>query len=432
MATKWDDLFGSEFYFDITNEERRYMGLNSLVDSLDISQFYSITNLWHKRTSIFWFNDTIKKIIVEEKRVSDERVTYECITEYDTDLQTENREWLLPLTTRGKKKKVNVTNILAVNPFGCGFRFDLETFRDVSASMSIYNYRNKESIAIGEGDKINKIRNNADFHGFMKYYMETCPPNYFDKIKALRENRPVTIKYKTGDIFRIEVDRFHYSYGIITGQVKEILKWKELPEFHSLRTLMMVPIMVRFYDVCTSEDNLSVEDLEYMPLGRVEICGDNDIVWGVHKIIGHKELQKDELEFNLICTKIQRINVNSTVHTYDSLVANGSLEYPDSFKLYVEWGTATTILPYENISSKLREYLKEYHSPHGGVYTGINNIALMGENSNEYKFNLLNDVNKKMREELFRCLMLESDASFDDFAKKYDGMTKEELLKNKL
>ena len=90
MATKWDDLFGREFYFEITNEERKYLGLNSIEDSWDISQFYSKINLWHKRTSIFWFNDTIKKIIVEEKRVSDERVTYECITEYDTDLHTEN------------------------------------------------------------------------------------------------------------------------------------------------------------------------------------------------------------------------------------------------------------------------------------------------------------------------------------------------------
>ena len=57
----------------------------------------------------------------------------------------------------------------------------------------------------------------------------------------------------------MEIDRFHYGYGIITGQIKEILKWKELPENHGLRELMMVPIMVRFYDVCTTDDNLSVK-----------------------------------------------------------------------------------------------------------------------------------------------------------------------------
>lgn len=429
MATKWDDLFGAEFYFVITNEERRYMGLNPVEDSWDISQFYSKTNLWHKRTSVFWFNETIKKVIVEEKRVLGEKITYECITEYDTDLQTENREWLLPLTARGKKKKINATNILAVNPMGCGFHFHLDTHEKASVSMSIYNDRNNKSVATGEWDRINKIRNDADFHEFMKYYMETCPPYYFDRIKALRESQHVTVRYKTGDVFRMEIDRFHYGYGIIMGQVKEILKWKELPETHSLRKLMMVPIMVRFYDICTTDDNISVEELSQVPLGRVAICGDNDIIWGKHEIVGHKELQKEDIEFNLICTKIQSLNENLTVHAYDFFVADGVCKYPDSYNLYVEWGTATTILPFEHISPKLKEYLREYRSPHGGTAVGIRNMALRGEESFEYKYNLLNDINKDIREELFRCLGLKINASFDEFANKYGGLTKEEILR---
>lgn len=290
MATKWGALFGNEFYLVITNEERKYMGVNPVESSWDISQFYSKTNLWHKRTSIFWHDDTIKKIIYEEKRISDNVIIYESIMEYDTELRTENREWLLPLTVRGKKKKISATNILVVNPFGCEFHFYLDTANKTSVGMAICNRRNNKEIAIGEADRISKIRNDADFHEFMKYYMETCPVKYFEKIKELRESRHVTIKYKTGDVFRMELDRFHYGYGIITGQVKEILKWKELPENHSLRKLMMVPIMVRFYDVCTKDENLSVEELSELPLGRVEICGDNDIIWGTHKIIGHKEL----------------------------------------------------------------------------------------------------------------------------------------------
>lgn len=428
MYTKWDDLFGTEFYFVITNEERRYMGLDPIEDSWEMSQFYSKTNLWHKRTSVFWCNESIKKIIVEEKRVVDERITFESIMEYDTNLQTENREWLLPLTSRGKKKKVSATNILAINSLGCCFYFSLDTARQASVNMSICNTRNNKRIAIGEQDRINKIRNDADFHEFMKYYMETCPPYYFDRIKTLRESKHVTVKYKTGDIFRVEIDRFHYNYGIITGQIKEILKWKELPEYHSLRTLMMVPIMVRFYDICTTDDSLSVEDLANLPLGRVQICGDNDIIWGTHEIVGNKDLQKEDIEFNLVCTKTKGFDSHSTVHTYDFLVADGIVRYPDSFNLYVEWGTATTTLAYEDISPKLREYLKDYSSPHGGVSMGISNVDLRGEASYIYRDNLLNDINKEMREELFRCLRLEANANFDDFANKFGGLTKEEIL----
>ncbi len=434
--TKWDALFGKDFYFKIENDERRYLGLNEVEDDWEITQFYSKTNLWHKRTSVFWCENLVKKVIVEEKRVNEERITYECITEYDTNLQTENREWLLPLTSRGKKKKVNATNILAVDPFGCGFHFHLDTLQESSVSMSIYNPRNNKHIAIGEWDRINKIKNDAGFHDFMSYYMQTCPPDYFDKIKSLRESKHVTVKYKTGDIFRIEIDRFHYGYGIITGQIRQIRKWKELPEHHSLRKLMMVPIMVRYYDIRTTNGNLSADELSGVPLGRVDICGDNDIIWGTHKIVGHKELQEDDIEFNLVCTKIQELSDNSTVHTYDFLVSDGIVDYPGKFNLYVEWGTAAAILPFERISETLKEYLKEYRSPHNGVSVGagtlLQNMLLYGESAYEYKYNLLNDINKNMREELFRCLGLDSNTEFDDFARRFGGLTKKEIVKRNL
>ena len=199
---------------------------------------------------------------------------------------------------------------------------------------------------------------------------------------------------------------------------------------------MMVPIMVRYYDICTTDDNLSAEELSRIPLGRVDICGDNDIIWGTDVIVGHKELQEEDIEFNLIFAKIQSLTADSTVHTYDRLVSEGINKYPDAFNLYVEWGTAITILPFEQISESLKEYLLQYHSPHGGVSIGIgtsiHNRLWQGKDSYEYKYNLLNDINTDMREELFRCLELNPNASFDEFAKKYGGLTKKEILRNKL
>ena len=63
--------------------------------------------------------------------------------------------------------------------------------------MSVVNCVNNKHIAMGETEKIRKIKNDAEFHSFMKYYMETCPEDYFDRIKELRESKHVTIKYNT-------------------------------------------------------------------------------------------------------------------------------------------------------------------------------------------------------------------------------------------
>ena len=76
--------------------------------------------------------------------------------------------------------------------------------------------------------------------------------------------------------------------------------------------------------------------------------------------------------------------------------------------------------------------MREYRSPHGGVAISISNTALKGEGSYKFKYNLLNDINKGIREELFRCLQLRPDASFDEFANKFGGLTKEEILKKKM
>lgn len=429
MATKWDELFGKEYYIKITNEERQYLGLEPIMEEWYITQYYSKTNLWHKRTTVFWEENVIKKVIVEQKKIlsPNNRIIYQSIQEDDTNLLTENREWLLPLTKRGKKKKITATNILAITPLGCTFHFHLDVHKDISTSMSICNQRNNQRIAIGEHEKINKIQNDADFHHFMKYYIESCPQDYFERIERLKYSDHITVKYNTGDIFRVEVDRFHYCYGLITGQIRRIQKWEELPQQHSLQSVMMVPIMVRFYNVRTTNPDLSVEELAQYPLGRVTICGDNDIIWGTHTIVGHKELKEDDIEFSLICCRIKNLSPNTTVHTYDMFVSDGMVEYPKSFNLYVEWGTAVTILPYERISEKLQEYLKEYHSPHGGVSIGIY-PELIGENSFEYKGNLLNDINKKMRSELFSCLGLDENATFDEFAMMFGGLTQKEIL----
>ncbi len=142
-------------------------------------------------------------------------------------------------------------------------------------------------------------------------------------------------------------------------------------------------------------------------------------------------MQEEDIEFNLICTKIQDLTENETVHTYDFMIAEGITKYPNSFSQYVEWGTATTVLPFEQISDKLKEYLREYRSPHGGVSMGISSGSLQ-EDSYKNKYNLLNDVNKQMREELFRCLGLERHADFDEFASKFGGVTKAEILERKL
>ena len=438
MKWDWDELFGSEYLVELKNEERKYFCLDPIAPGLETTVYFSKTNLWYKRTTVYWRDNTIIKVITESNRMlSDGRINSRSYEEYDTELQTDNRTAILPLTAKGKPKKVSAANILAVTPFGCSFSCHIDSTHESSKTrIGAGNPRANRSLPIGERERIAAIRNNDDFRAFVEDYIATCPPDYFDRVNAIRQAKHITVKYRIGDVFRIEADRFRYCYGIITGEVGKIKKWKEIPENHSLRSYMTVPIMVRLYDLVTEDGGMTVSDLQGIPLGHVAICSDGDIIWGRHHIIGNKPLTDDDIEFHLICTKYVSRNRHATVFSQELLMSQKIAPVPESYRVHVEWGTAVVELTSDQLSDKLKTYLENYHSPFGGVALGIEPYILTAseterKNLPAVKGNLLEDANRNMKNELFASLGLRPDASFDEFAAKFGGLSRAEIL-NKL
>lgn len=428
--TDWINKFGNSFFITLTSEERKYLALSDLSGDWDRMVFCSKTNLWYTRVSAFFDGDTIVKVISETKKLLDEdSVVYEHYEEYDTKLATSERSKLLPLTSRGKPKPLSASSINAVTPFGCRFAIICRSEEDTIICLD--NLRSHKIFPIGESDATAAIRSEADFHDFMSYYISTCRDDYFDKLQSFKNSRKVTIKYKPGDIFRMELDRTHYSYGIITGTVKKFLAMPELPERHSLRQLMMVPIMVRLYHLVTEDPSLTASELQNVPLGRLIIVGDNDIIWGTHAIVDHKPLAPEDLEFNFICTKIISYSPHATLFTQDMLMHDGMIPAQE-YTLYIEWGFAQTSLRYDQLSDKLKSFLSDYSSPHGGVKLSIDPYAAVPDEKHRqyyyYKKNLLNPENQEMLNEIFACLGLNPGTTFDQFAKRFGGLTRQEIL----
>ena len=410
MSTKWDTLFGENLYLNITNEERKYLALEPIQDNFELSQYYSKTNLFHKRTNLFWDGDRIVKIISEEKKVSDKGdILFESILEYDTDIKTQNREFIVPLTARGKLKKLTPTNVLACSISGCSFYFERNHTKEKSPVDMYITGQYSKSIYVGEWERRDKIHNDSEFHEFMKYYIETCPQDYFDKIYALKNAQKEHIKFEVGDVFRFEIDRFRYAYGVIIGKISDILNWEVLPERHSFRTLMTVPIMVRCYEIFTENKNMTVEELSDIPLGRMNICSDSDIIYGACEIIGHKKLEENDIEFNLICSKTIGNNTRFTTTSQHTLIDAKVIDSPPRYDLFIEWGTSTTTLLYEDMTDRLKEYMADFKNIYGGVSLGVGSrsriFANKGEEAYFYKYDLLNSINLVIPYLLTFCLL---------------------------
>lgn len=430
MKWDWNELFGEGFLVDFAEGQRKYFALDE-ISTDDVSVFFSKTNLWYKRTTVFWNNMEIIKVIVEENRVlSDGTVNLRTYLEYDTKITTENREMILPLTAKGKSKKVNATNILAVTPFGCSFSMRMDKG---ATRISVVNPRSCQRLAIGEDKRIRNIKTKEDFTNFLSCYIDSCPCDYMERVDKVRNSKKVTIKYKVGDIFRLELDRFSYCYGMITGEIGKMRKALPLPERHSLHAYMMVPLAIRFFDLITDRADMTVDELLKYPLGGVEICGDNDLIWGVYPVIGRKKPEIYDIDFNLICTKFISKDPHINIFSQNLLMGQGSFKKPEKYDLHIEWGTAYTELKSERLTDKLKAFFDDYCSPFSGVAMSVYpNYLTFDENARKalpmMKYDLRNEANTEIRRELFALIGLEPDAGFDDFARKFGGLTKAEIF----
>jgi len=429
----WDNKFGNQFLIALTNEERRYLGICNLSPDWNTSTYCSKTNLWYTRVTAFFDGDVIVKAISEVKKVlNDGSVVYENYAEYDTQLQTKDRKELLPLTSRGKIKPLTAANINSVTPFGCCFAIGFDSVSGRRHTfIGLSNPRANKEFPIGEWNAVERIGSDADFHIFMNDYIASCRNDYFEKLNLFKNSQKITVKYKVGDIFRMELDRTQYCYGIITGNIRDFEAMPELPKKHSLRQLMMVPLMVRYYRINTEDPNLKSQDLDQIPLGYVDIVGDNDIIWGKHTIVDHKTLAEDDLYFNFVCTKIVSKSKHTTLFTQDGFFRDGLIPKQE-YTLYIEWGFAQTSLRYDQLSEKLKEYLDSYSSPHGGVAITIDPRKAVPDEQyrrrSSYCQNLLNPENRDFLNEVFACLGVEKDLTFDQFAEIFGGLTRQEII----
>ncbi len=422
----------------LSDEERRYLALDPVDPSWEKVSVYSVTGCLKKRTVLFYEGNTIVKVIYEEYSVKDDgSYISRSYNEFDTRLETDNRTMLLPLTSRGRAKPVTPTNVMAVKPFGCEFFIFLQNGKSY---IIVRNLRNNQEVMIGEKDRVRKIMSDEDFHEFMRYYIPTCPDDYFERIATVRSMEHQTVKFRAGDIFRCQVDRRHYTYGLILGKTREIEKWKELPEVHSFRYIMMQPVIVRMYDFVTTDKDMTEKELSGMALCPPELCSDCDILWGTHPIVSHKELVPNDIQFQLQLARQIKKNEHFNPFTAEVLVKMSPKEPKPKMNnpraLYVEWGFVSFEIPWENVSDDIRRLLDEGKYFEGGVSLGIRS-DLCGRTLDDIlkespkhmiRHNLLLPENRDKFNLVMNFLGLPNDCTVDDFAAKYGGITRQQYI----
>jgi len=408
--TEWNQRFGEDFFINLSNEERRYFALNEISPEWDRETLYFDAHDCYQRMSIFFYGNTIVKVIVETQQFTFGQHV-RCYGEDDTKIDTVNREFLLRQSDDALIP-LSVSNIHSLYYLcrDCSLRI---YFNPDTTFMRLRNARTMRTFPLGEDERISGIRNDADFHHFTRYYMDTCRDDYFQKLAVFKSPEVQTVSYRPGDIFRMNYDRTRYCYGLIIGAAASLCS-SRLPENHWLKRFDREWIVLCPYQLITENPDLSADDLREIPLGYSEFGYDRDITTGIHPIVDHKPLEVNDVKFQLTCQKLTSF-----------------LKFKKRYSLLVEWGFAHATLKHPRISPRLKRLLAGYVPING--FTEINPRQLVNQEFTPFfeRSDICSEKNTALRNELFACLGLPADCTFDQFAKKFGGISTNEILAQK-
>ena len=238
----------------LTNEQRYYYGLSPMKENWEKVVRFSVTHNRYKRSIIFFEGNMIKKMIYEEKYIGegDKLVPQMYYLEFDMDEQTENKTLLLPKTKRGKKKPWTPSGLMVPTYMREQLHVRL---MDDTCCVSSFNSQNDQYLPLPDG----KVQSAEDFQKYTEKYIKSLPEDYAQVIADFHEKKRITVKIRAGDIFRIALSPTTYTYALILGIAREVIKWERIPNSHPMHSMMAQPIMFRQYQIVTENKNLILD-----------------------------------------------------------------------------------------------------------------------------------------------------------------------------
>lgn len=376
--------------FELTNDDRSHLGL----EPVEISWERVSIPMRDESQMWLWFDgDTIRKRIT----LSDDSYLEEQLCAKTTD----NRTILLPQTSKGKPKALNVSSIQSCSGLGVYFSASPEEAR-------IANYTSQTTYCrmdLPAGDS---------FAGVLRQELDAWAANTTaadrEEIERFRILAKQHYKYRGGDFFAFRISRREWGFGRILLDVG--LRRKEpdyvAAENYGLDALMGKPLVVKVYHKIAATPEADLGELAGCSAFPSEFIMDNHFFYGEYPILGNLALQPGELEMPI---------------SYSDCSI-----WSDREKTYLQYGlickTSSRIEFGKHLDSERES------SPYRNNGLGFSpNVLLdldifrrcVAENTNKYwwesgfyvvKYNLHNPALREVKREIFAAFGLDADKDY--------------------
>ena len=259
--------------FELTNEQRKYLGLIPVEEHWELVKFDN---------GIYYYfeDDTIKKKIKVSKNYYHEAELNEKTAE--------NRTMILPKTKRGKIKKFNYTATQSFSPFGTYFTFSTN-------GVIIANYttqRTYYSEIFSEKEKISL----DDLKKWLDKWMKETTEEDLEEIEEFKNAKRKHYKFNEGDFFAFKISRREWCFGRILLDVSKLRKDENFKKNknYGLANLMGKPLIIKVYHKISDNKNIDLKELSKCLALPPQAIMDNIFYYGEAIILGNLPLKPEE------------------------------------------------------------------------------------------------------------------------------------------
>ena len=259
--------------FELTNEQRKYLGLIPVEEHWELVKFDN---------GIYYYfeDDTIKKEIKVSKNYYHEAELNEKTAE--------NRTMILPKTKRGKIKKFNYTATQSFSPFGTYFTFSTD-------GVIIANYttqRTYYSEIFSEKEKISL----DDLKKWLDKWMKETTEEDLEEIEEFKNAKRKHCKFNEGDFFAFKISRREWCFGRILLDVSKLKKDENFKKNknYGLTNLMGKPLIIKVYHKISDNKNIDLKELSKCLALPSQAIMDNIFYYGEAIILGNLPLKPEE------------------------------------------------------------------------------------------------------------------------------------------
>ena len=259
--------------FELTNEQRKYLGLIPVEEHWELVKFDN---------GIYYYfeDDTIKKEIKVSKNYYHEAELNEKTAE--------NRTMILPKTKRGKIKKFNYTATQSFSPFGTYFTFSTDgvIIANYTTQRTYYSeiFSEKEKISL---DNLKK---------WLDKWMKETTEEDLEEIEEFKNAKRKHCKFNEGDFFAFKISRREWCFGRILLDVSKLKKDENFKKNknYGLTNLMGKPLIIKVYHKISDNKNINLKELSKCLALPSQAIMDNIFYYGEAIILGNLPLKPEE------------------------------------------------------------------------------------------------------------------------------------------